>query len=105
MVVTCSDDKTIKGWSVKKKNFMFALPGHSNWVRSCKLSPDSRLVVSGSDDCSVRVWDVAESRELYKWRTPLLVNSVDWVSEGTSVCAGGADGSVDIWDVRSNRLV
>ena len=43
---------------------MFALTGHKNWVRSSKLSPDSRLVISGSDDCTVRLWDVSISKEL-----------------------------------------
>ena len=85
---------------------MFALPGHSNWVRASKFAPDSRCVVSGSDDCTVRVWDVSTSTELHRFReSPNLINSVDWVSDGTSVCAGGADGSVNLWDVRSMKLI
>lgn len=43
---------------------MFSLSGHTNWVRSAKLSPDARLVVSGSDDSSVRLWDVNIAKEL-----------------------------------------
>lgn len=33
MIVSSSDDKTIKGWNVLKNNFMFSLSGHTNWVR------------------------------------------------------------------------
>jgi centriolar protein POC1 len=64
MIVSSSDDKTIKGWNVLKNKFMFSLSGHTNWVRSAKLSPDARLVVSGSDDSSVRLWDVNIAKEL-----------------------------------------
>lgn len=64
MIVSSSDDKTIKGWNVLKNNFMFSLSGHTNWVRSAKLSPDARLVVSGSDDSTVRLWDVNIAKEL-----------------------------------------
>jgi len=61
IIVSSSDDKTIKGWNVPKNKFLFSLPGHTNWVRSSKISPDARLVVSGSDDSTVRLWDVTNS--------------------------------------------
>ena len=28
-----------------------------NWVRCARFSPDARLIVSGSDDKTVKVWD------------------------------------------------
>ncbi|KAM0502199.1 hypothetical protein ACHAP8_003735 [Fusarium lateritium] len=31
---------------------------HDDWVRACVFSPDGRLLVTGSDDQLVRVWDV-----------------------------------------------
>ncbi len=45
-------------WSVPQHSFLCSLNGHTNWVRSCQLSPDARLAVSGSDDHTVKVWDV-----------------------------------------------
>ncbi|ESU08495.1 hypothetical protein FGSG_04587 [Fusarium graminearum PH-1] len=32
---------------------------HNDWVRSCVFSPDGRLLVTGSDEKLVRIWDVA----------------------------------------------
>ena len=29
-----------------------------NWVRTAKYSPDSKLIVSGSDDKTVKLWDM-----------------------------------------------
>lgn len=52
-------------WSVPQQKFLFSLNGHTNWVRTCQLSPDARLAVSGGDDHSVRVWDTETRATLH----------------------------------------
>ena len=39
-----------------------SLQGHADWVRSVAISSDSRTIVSGSDDKTVRVWDAASGQ-------------------------------------------
>ena len=39
--------------------------GHSNWVYTVAISPDGKYVVSGSNDGSIKVWDLPSGREIY----------------------------------------
>jgi len=51
---SCSNDETIKMWTIDGVN-LATLRGHSGFVFSiCYL--DSGELVSGSDDCTVKVW-------------------------------------------------
>ena len=38
---------------------MQTLEGHSDYVRSVAFSPDSKLVASGSDNKTIKIWDTA----------------------------------------------
>ena len=72
MLLSASCDKTIKVWKVKdtKKNkpdYLYALAGHKNWIRSGQFAPDNRIIGSGSDDKSVRLWDVDTRKFIHSY--------------------------------------
>ena len=53
---TCSDDKTIKVWTVKGQ-VESVMTGHRWDVLSCDWHPSKPLLVSGSKDNTVKLWD------------------------------------------------
>jgi len=56
-MVTASDDKSVKIWGVGRRKFISALLGHNNWVRCARYAPDGQLIVTCSDDKTVRLYD------------------------------------------------
>ena len=59
-----SMDKTIKVWNFEDKS-KFTLRGHTDFVNAVKVDAASRTLLSASDDCTVRLWDL-DSRSVIK---------------------------------------
>ena len=57
-VVSGSNDKNIKLWSVETGQEIKTLVGHSDAVHSVAFSPDGKTVVSGSSDEKIKLWSV-----------------------------------------------
>lgn len=63
LLLSCSNDKTIKLFSQYGKRFQQTFTGHSHWVNCCKFCPNSsnRLIGSCGEDGCVKLWDVEHS--------------------------------------------
>jgi centriolar protein POC1 len=85
---------------------MFSLYAHDNWVKSAEFSPDTRLIASGSDDRSVKLWDMTSKSEIHTFTDHLGgVNKVRFHPDGTCIASGSSDRAINIWDIRSSRLI
>ena len=106
MLMSASDDKTVKVWALPTQRFMFTLSGHANWVRAAQFSPDCRLGVSGSDDKSMRIWDIQSKRMLRSYDEHAgVINSVAFHPDGTCVASAGTDKAIKVWDIRCELTV
>ena len=74
------------------------LEGHSSGVEAIVFSHDGRLLASGSDDHSVRLWDPATGSSRRTLEGHLSrVNAVDFSSNG-QLASASDDRSIRLWD-------
>ena len=82
------------------------LEGHSGLVTSVAFSSDSKLVASGSEDETVKIWDVATGQEVQTLEGHSdLVRSVAFSSDSNLVASGSFDETVKIWDAATGQEV
>ncbi|MBN1965382.1 MAG: hypothetical protein JW910_12105, partial [Anaerolineae bacterium] len=78
------------------------LAGHTETVRSVDVSPTGALIVSGSVDDSVRLWDTASGAQVLALQDATTAARdlyvVRFFPDGSRVAAAGGDYTVHVWN-------
>ena len=93
-----TDDGDIRGY----------LTGHTNTVNTLAFKPESSTLASGSDDDTIRIWDLTWDA----WRSRPVrtlrghrndVKAVAWSPDGTMIASAGEDRTVRLWNPDSGK--
>nr|XP_060499684.1 F-box-like/WD repeat-containing protein TBL1X [Panthera onca] len=115
LLASCSDDMTLKIWSMKQDTCVHDLQAHSKEIYTIKWSPtgpatsnpnSNIMLASASFDSTVRLWDVERGvcvHTLTKHQEP--VYSVAFSPDGKYLASGSFDKCVHIWNTQSGSLV
>ncbi|KAG2456619.1 TBL1X protein, partial [Polypterus senegalus] len=108
LLASCSDDMTLKIWSMKQDTCVHDLQAHNKEIYTIKWSPTGTgtsnpssniMLASASFDSTVRLWDVERGvciHTLTKHQEP--VYSVAFSPDGKYLASGSFDKCVHIWN-------
>ena len=84
--------------------------GHTKSVNSVVVSPDGKLVVSGSDDETLRFWDAKDGKLIRTIKLPDPTGRGGWVSalafspDGKTLAASYSGTELQFYDAATGRL-
>lgn len=84
--------------------------GHSDYIWSVAWSPDSKSIVSCSQDGTAQVWDASAGKKLLATRSHLspaiaddFAKSVTWAPNSKQILTGFQDGTAESFDLNSRQ--
>ncbi|KQC36189.1 hypothetical protein UK82_22250 [Frankia sp. ACN1ag] len=99
-----TDSRTGLAATVAATGFAGLLPGHTGPVRAVVAFPRQPVVATGSEDGTVRVWDVRDQDRPRPLRAPLpggvaKIRALALSPDGKLLAVGGTNGLVTLWRI------
>jgi WD40 repeat protein len=101
LLVSAGADNNIKIWEMASRKIKRSWRGHTDTISQVVFAPGGKFVASGSYDCTARIWDVVNGKEMIKLGQPHQgwVLSVAISKDGKALAYGGADFAVNVFDI------
>jgi WD40 repeat protein len=101
--ISCAD-MTVCTWNLARGGSLEReMKGHTGLIRCLTMTPDSTKVLSGSDDHTIRVWDIRNGAELLCFKGhSARVGAVRVLSNERAI-SGDETGHVVIWSLQSGK--
>jgi hypothetical protein len=93
-------------WRLLYDQSIRTFAGHTDSVRSVAFSPDGRGALSGSNDETLKLWDVATGKEIRSFAGHTnWVTSVAFSPDGQTALSGGLDNTLKLWDIATGKEI
>ena len=109
LIASAGDNTVIKLWNLEDNNTATELRGHRGIVNSVAFSPDGKLLASGCDDWTFKLWDVRTQQNTatlehiadgYTWGVKVVTFSPNGQQLAT---AGGRHAK--LWDLQTQTEI
>ncbi|KAJ8080362.1 translation initiation factor eIF3 subunit [Marasmius tenuissimus] len=85
LLFTCSKDHRINVWYTQNGERLGTYDGHNGTVWTVDVDFESKYMISGAADNTLRLWSVSSGKCLYTWEFPTAVKRVAFSKDGKQV--------------------
>jgi Prp8 binding protein len=97
---------TLGSWDVETGTRVRRHVGHEEIINCLDISKRGQeLLVSGSDDGCIGIWDPRQKDALEYLETELPITAVALSEAGNEIYSGGIDNTIHVWDLRKKAVV
>jgi WD40 repeat protein len=89
----------------EKEQWCYPLVGHTDTVTSIGFNFNGKLLLTGSYDGTVRIWDVSTREQIQLLEGPDDIEWAAWHTKGNAVVAGSKDGTVWLWLTHNGQCI
>jgi len=101
--LSCSGDKTILIWN--NSIAILNLTDHTDYVYALEYSRESNLLISGSKDTTIRLWDTSSSFSLINtlYYHENSVNAL-LILQNQTLISGSCDNKIAVWNLNTFKV-
>ena len=104
-IYSASADMTVASWDVETGSRIRKHLGHEEVINSLDVARrGNELLLSGSDDGSIGIWDPRQKKEVDFIQTDFPITAVALAEQGHEIYSGGIDNDIKVWDVRKMEV-
>jgi WD40 repeat protein len=104
LLVSGSNDKTLKLWDIQTGIIAKTLCGHTHWVLSISISADCTTIASGSHDKTIRLWDIQTGACHHVIRQHKRVTYVSFLPTDPQYFVSLSNGVIQQWDINGHQI-
>ena len=97
---------SLEVWDLETEEQLHTLEGHTERINAVTVTPDSRNIVSASNDKTVRIWDIESGRQiriLEGYTGP--ITDVVVTSDGARAISTSGDTILKVWDLGTGEQI
>ncbi|KAL9116039.1 MAG: hypothetical protein Q9227_000407 [Pyrenula ochraceoflavens] len=105
-IFSASADMTVASWDLETGLRLRRHTGHEEVINCLDIARRGQeLLISGSDDGSIGIWDPRQKAAVDHIETDFPVTAVALAEAGNELYSGGIDNDIKVWDVRKLEVV
>jgi serine/threonine protein kinase/WD40 repeat protein len=98
-------DTEARIWDLQKREVVHTFKRHTAHIRCVGFNPKGDRLVTGGNDKTVRVWDIAEEKQLFDIEGPEQFLVAEFSPDGKKIVTSSANNQAHVWDAETgNKL-